>query len=37
MRYTLVTASGKVMQFFIRELAETYQIFEGGTVIEEKA
>jgi hypothetical protein len=32
MRYTLVTAKGKVMTFFLRELAETYHVFEGGVL-----
>jgi hypothetical protein len=32
MRYTLVTAKGKVMTFFLRELAEIYRTFEGGVL-----
>jgi hypothetical protein len=32
MQYTLITKSGKVMQFFIRAVAETYQQGLGGVV-----
>jgi hypothetical protein len=32
MRYTLVTARGKVMTFFLKELAEVYRVFEGGVL-----
>lgn len=33
MRYTLITSSGKVMQFFIEEVAKTYQSIYGGVVV----
>jgi hypothetical protein len=32
MRYTLITKNGSVMQFYVEELANTYQIIHGGVV-----
>jgi hypothetical protein len=37
MQYTLITKNGKIMQFYIKELAETYQLSEGGVVIVQQA
>lgn len=33
MQYTLITKSGKVMQFYIKAVAELYQTINGGVVI----
>jgi hypothetical protein len=33
MRYTLITAKGRVYTFFIQALAETYQKAYGGKLI----
>jgi hypothetical protein len=33
MQYTLITKSGKVMQFHIKAVAELYQTLNGGVVI----
>ena len=33
MQYTLITKSGKIMQFYIKEVAELYQRIDGGVVI----
>ena len=33
MRYTLITAKGKVYTFYVLAVAETYQQAYGGTVI----
>jgi hypothetical protein len=33
MRYTLITAKGKVYTFYVQALAEQYQQAYGGTVI----
>lgn len=35
MKYTLITSTGKIMQFFLPEIAELYQFLEGGTVVTE--
>jgi hypothetical protein len=32
MQYTLITKTGKVMQFFVKAVAETYQQAYGGVV-----
>lgn len=32
MNYTLITSKGRVMQFYIRSVAELYQAKEGGVV-----
>lgn len=32
MKYTLITKKGSVMQFFIEEMANTYQSIYGGVV-----
>lgn len=34
MQYTLITASGKIMQFYLRPVAELYQTIYGGQVID---
>jgi len=33
MCFTLVTAKGKVMRFFLRSAAELYQRLEGGVIV----
>lgn len=33
MKFTLITAKGKVYTFFIKAVAETYQQAYGGTLI----
>lgn len=33
MQYTLITNSGKVMQFYVKATAELYQTLNGGVVI----
>jgi hypothetical protein len=33
MPYTLVTKQGKVMQFYVKAVAELYQTINGGVVI----
>ena len=32
MQYTLITKTGKVMQFYVKSLADTYQLKLGGVV-----
>lgn len=32
MRYTLITKTGKIMQFYIKQVAECYQLGLGGVV-----
>jgi hypothetical protein len=32
MQYTLITKTGKIMQFYIKAVAETYQAGLGGVV-----
>jgi hypothetical protein len=32
MRYTLITATGKLYTFYVKAVAETYQQAYGGTV-----
>jgi hypothetical protein len=36
MPYTLITSTGRIMQFYIRALADTYAISEGGVVCGEE-
>jgi hypothetical protein len=33
MQYTLITSTGKVMQFYVKSVAELYQTINGGVVI----
>jgi hypothetical protein len=33
MKFTLVTAKGKIMKFFVEDIAKLYQSFEGGVLI----
>ena len=33
MSYTLITKQGKIMQFYIKSVAELYQTINGGVVI----
>jgi hypothetical protein len=33
MRYTLITAKGKLYTFFVLAVAETYQQAYGGTIV----
>jgi hypothetical protein len=32
MQYTLITSKGKIMQFYIKAVAELYQSINGGVV-----
>jgi hypothetical protein len=32
MQYTLITSKGKVMQFYVKSVAELYQSINGGVV-----
>jgi len=32
MRFTLITAKGKIMKFFVEDIAKLYQSFEGGVL-----
>jgi hypothetical protein len=32
MQYTLITKSGKIMQFYLKEVADLYQSINGGVV-----
>lgn len=34
MKYTLITRKGRVMQFYVRAMAELYLLNEGGTLID---
>ena len=34
MQYTLITSKGKLMQFYIKSVAETYLSLYGGTIID---
>jgi hypothetical protein len=36
MEYTLLTGEGKIMQFYLRSLAETYQKVCGGVVFSQQ-
>lgn len=33
MPYTLITAQGKIMQFYVKGVADLYQTINGGVVI----
>lgn len=33
MQYTLITNSGKIMQFYVKAVADMYQTINGGVVI----
>ena len=33
MQYTLITKQGKVMQFYVKSVADLYQSLNGGVVI----
>ena len=33
MSYTLITKQGKIMQFYIKSVADLYQTINGGVVI----
>jgi hypothetical protein len=33
MKYTLITAAGKVLTFYVRAVAETYQQAYGGVIV----
>ncbi len=33
MNYTLITSTGKVQTFFMKEIAELYQTIYGGVVV----
>ena len=34
MRYTLITSTGRIMQFYILKTAECYQTIYGGQIID---
>jgi len=36
MQYTLITATGKIMQFYVLSVAEMYQAVNGGVVISQQ-
>ena len=36
MQYTLITKTGKIMQFYVKELADTYQQHLGGVVFSQQ-
>ena len=36
MQYTLITKTGKVMQFYVKAVAEMYQALNGGVVISQQ-
>jgi hypothetical protein len=36
MQFTLITAQGKIMQFYVRAVAEMYQAVNGGVVISQQ-
>ena len=35
MQYTLITKNGKIMQFYIQSVAETYRSLYGGVIVSE--
>lgn len=37
MQYTLITKTGKIMQFYVKEVAELYQRIDGGVVFSQQA
>lgn len=36
MEYTLITKEGKVMQFYVKSVAETFQRLRGGVVFSQQ-
>jgi hypothetical protein len=36
MKYTLITAQGKIYCFYVKNMADMYQTLYGGTVITEE-
>lgn len=36
MKYTLITKTGKIQQFYIKAVADMYQTINGGVVISEQ-
>jgi hypothetical protein len=36
MKYTLITKTGKVLTFFLRAVAETYQQAYGGVIVSDE-
>lgn len=36
MQYTLITAQGKIMQFYVLATAEMYQVLNGGVVFSQQ-
>ena len=36
MQYTLITKTGKIMQFYVKNVAEMYQALNGGVVISQQ-
>lgn len=32
MKYTLITKQGRIMQFYVKAVADMYQVTEGGVV-----
>lgn len=36
MQYTLITANGKIMQFYVKAVAEMYQAINGGVVFSQQ-
>ncbi len=36
MQYTLITKTGKIMQFYVKSVAETYQLINGGVVFSQQ-
>ena len=36
MKYTLITATGTVMMFYVLALAETYKTIHGGNIVTNK-
>lgn len=33
MQYTLITSTGKIKMFFVKQVAELYQTIEGGVIM----
>jgi hypothetical protein len=36
MQYTLITKTGKIMQFYVKAVADMYQALNGGVVISQQ-
>ena len=34
MQYTLITPKGRIMQFYLKAVAEMYLVIEGGTLFD---